>query len=87
MNEFDLLIDLHKHMQRQGPGSTYVTEKAIELTGLKAKRNLEIIDIGCRTGAQTPLPGQPSPWEDHCRGSLPGIHEYPLHPGRRKRPE
>ena len=53
MNEFDLLIDLHKHNQRQGPGSPQVTEKAIELTGLMGQKNLKIADIGCGTGGQT----------------------------------
>ena len=53
MNEFDLLIDLHKYKQRQGPGSPKVTKKAIELTGLIGQKNLEIADIGCGTGGQT----------------------------------
>jgi len=53
MNEFDLLIDLHKQRQRQGPGSPQITEKAIELTGLLSQKNLEIADIGCGTGGQT----------------------------------
>lgn len=53
MSEFDLLVDMHKHMQRQGPGSPRVTKKAIELTGLMGRKNLEIADIGCGTGGQT----------------------------------
>ena len=53
MSEFDLLVDLHKNNRRQGPGSIRVTERAIELTGLKARKNLEIADIGCGTGDQT----------------------------------
>jgi ubiquinone/menaquinone biosynthesis C-methylase UbiE len=53
MNEFDLLVDLHKYMQRQGPGSPQVTIKAIKLTGLMGQKNLEIADIGCGTGGQT----------------------------------
>lgn len=53
MNEFDLLVDLHKHNQRQGPGSPRETKKAIELTGLMSQKNLEIADIGCGTGGQT----------------------------------
>ena len=71
MNEFDLLIDLHNHMQRQGPGSTYVTEKAIELTGLKAKRNLEIIDIGCGTGART------LSLASHLHGKITAVDLFP----------
>ena len=53
MNEFDLLIDLHKHNNRQGPGSPHVTERAIKNTGLKGRKNLKMIDIGCGTGGQT----------------------------------
>jgi len=53
MNEFDLLVDLHKYNQRQGPGSPQLTKKAIELTGLMGHKNLEIADIGCGTGGQT----------------------------------
>jgi ubiquinone/menaquinone biosynthesis C-methylase UbiE len=53
MNEFDLLVDMHKHNRRQGPGSPRVTKKAIELTGLLGQKNLRIADIGCGTGGQT----------------------------------
>jgi len=53
MNEFDLLVDLHKYNLRQGPGSPQLTKKAIELTGLLDQKNLEIADIGCGTGGQT----------------------------------
>jgi ubiquinone/menaquinone biosynthesis C-methylase UbiE len=53
MNEFDLLVDLHKYNLRQGPGSHEVTKKAIEHTGLMGQKNLEIADIGCGTGGQT----------------------------------
>lgn len=53
MKEFELLVDLHKHNQRQGPGSPQATKKALELTGLMGQPNLEIADIGCGTGGQT----------------------------------
>ena len=53
MNEFELLIDLHRHNQRQGPGGVKETEKAIGLTGLENRVNLNIADIGCGTGGQT----------------------------------
>lgn len=53
MNEFDLLVDLHKYNQRQGPGSPQLTKKALELTGLTGQPKLEIADIGCGTGGQT----------------------------------
>lgn len=53
MNEFDLLIDLHRHNQRQGPGSIETTERALGLSGLENRENLNIADIGCGTGGQT----------------------------------
>lgn len=52
MDQLDLLVDLHKHNRRQGPGSPRVTERAIELTGLMGQKNLEIANIGCGTGGQ-----------------------------------
>ncbi len=51
MTEFELLVDLHKHNKRQGPGSEKVTEKALHLIGQKDFQN--ILDIGCGTGGQT----------------------------------
>ena len=53
MNEFSLLIDLHRHQQRQGPGGVDETRKAINLTGLVRRKDLKIADIGCGTGGQT----------------------------------
>jgi ubiquinone/menaquinone biosynthesis C-methylase UbiE len=53
MNEFELLVDLHRKNPRQGPGSTAVTEQAIALTALEGKKDLRIADMGCGTGGQT----------------------------------
>lgn len=58
MEDFQLLIDLHKHNTRQGPGSEETTLRAIELTGLRGKSNLRIADIGCGTGGQTLVLGR-----------------------------
>ena len=71
MNEFDLLVDLHKQMQRQGPGSPQVTQKAIELTGLMGQKNLEIADIGCGTGGQTLL------LASHLNGRITALESTP----------
>lgn len=53
MDDFQLLIDLHKNGERQGPGSDAHTEKAIALAGLDRNAPLSIADIGCGTGAST----------------------------------
>lgn len=53
MEDFELLIDLHKHQNRQGPGSQRETIKAISLAMLDKTKHLTIADIGCGTGAST----------------------------------
>ena len=53
MTDMELLIDLHRRQYRQGPGSEADTLRAIELTGLLGRRNLQVADIGCGTGAST----------------------------------
>ena len=55
MNEkqLDFIISLHTKLHRQGPGSDQETLKAIQITGLNASTELNILDLGCGTGAQT----------------------------------
>lgn len=53
MTEIDLIIDFHKDAERQGPGSSSETKKALDLIGLDQKDTLRIADIGCGSGAQT----------------------------------
>ena len=53
MTEFDLLIDIHKDRERQGPGSQKETLRALDLIGLDKTKNLKIADIGCGSGSQT----------------------------------
>lgn len=53
MTELELIIDLHKNSERQGPGSEQETLKALELTGLSDHQELKIADIGCGSGGQT----------------------------------
>lgn len=53
MTEFELLIDLHKDNERQGPGSTSETLKALGFIDIDSNKELKIADIGCGTGAQT----------------------------------
>ena len=52
-DDLGLLIDLHQHAQRQGPGGDAETCLAIALSGLATGRALRIADIGCGTGAST----------------------------------
>lgn len=53
MDDFSLLIDLHQHQPRQGPGEDLETKRAIALAGLVDRKGLQIADIGCGTGAAT----------------------------------
>lgn len=55
MNDFQLLIDLHREAERQGPGGDAETKRALELAGLDRSRPLKIADIGCGSGASTLL--------------------------------
>lgn len=51
MDDYQLLIDLHKHAQRQGPGGDAETEQAVNLAMLDRTAPLAVADIGCGTGA------------------------------------
>lgn len=53
MTELDLLIDLYKHLPRQGPGSSDATKMALQLAGMNEKSALTVADIGCGTGTAT----------------------------------
>ena len=53
MTELELIIDLHKNSERQGPGSENDTLRALDLLNLPTDQNLKVADIGCGTGGQT----------------------------------
>lgn len=53
MNAYQLLIDLHKRAERQGPGGDAATEQALGLAMLDRATPLKLADIGCGTGAST----------------------------------
>ena len=55
MEDYQLLIDLHKSANRQGPGGDAESEKALNLTMIDRAAPLKIADIGCGTGASTLL--------------------------------
>ena len=53
MDDYRLLVDLHKRAKRQGPGGDAETQKAIDLALIDKAAPLKIADIGCGTGAST----------------------------------
>ena len=53
MDDYRLLIDLHKRAKRQGPGGDAETRNAIDLAMLDQSAPLKVADIGCGTGAST----------------------------------
>lgn len=53
MTELELIIDLHKNSERQGPGSERDTLKALEFLNLPTGQELKVADIGCGSGGQT----------------------------------
>lgn len=55
MDDYKLLIDLHKDGRRQGPGGDAETELALNLAMIDRTEPLKIADIGCGTGASTIL--------------------------------
>ncbi len=56
--QLQLLIDLHRHAERQGPGGEAESKLALELAGVDQSHPLNIADIGCGTGASTILLAQ-----------------------------
>ena len=50
---YELLIDLHKGNQRQGPGGIEHTKQALQLSGLDGVKPLLVADLGCGTGSST----------------------------------
>lgn len=55
MDDYSLLIDLHRSGCRQGPGGNAETERALALAAVDSNVPLKIADIGCGTGASTIL--------------------------------
>jgi len=53
VTEIELIIDLHKNSERQGPGSENDTLKALDFLHLPTDKNLKVADIGCGSGGQT----------------------------------
>jgi SAM-dependent methyltransferase len=55
VDPLDLLIDLHRDGERQGPGGDAETELALQLAGVDRTGPLRLADIGCGTGASSLL--------------------------------
>ena len=53
MSDLDLIIDLHRSSERQGPGSPEYTRRALGMIPISNDSNLIVADIGCGTGGQT----------------------------------
>jgi SAM-dependent methyltransferase len=53
MTTLELIIDLHKNTERQGPGSEQDTLRALDFMNLPKDGNLQIADIGCGSGGPT----------------------------------
>jgi ubiquinone/menaquinone biosynthesis C-methylase UbiE len=53
MTELELLVDFFKNTERQGPGSSSETIKALNFLNIDKGQELKVADIGCGTGAQT----------------------------------
>ncbi len=53
MTEVDLIVDIHKNTDRQGPGSTEDTLRALQMLDLSSLASLKVADIGCGSGGQT----------------------------------
>lgn len=52
LTAFDLLVESHLDLDRQGPGSSEMTFKALSFAGDLSKIS-KVADIGCGTGGQT----------------------------------
>jgi ubiquinone/menaquinone biosynthesis C-methylase UbiE len=55
VDDYRLLIDLHKQGQRQGPGGDAETEQALNLAMVDRAAPLKVADVGCGTGASALL--------------------------------
>ena len=53
MTELELIIDLHRKSERQGPGSENDTLRALDLLNLPTDQILKVADIGCGSGGET----------------------------------
>jgi ubiquinone/menaquinone biosynthesis C-methylase UbiE len=55
VDDYRLLVDLHRHGRRQGPGGDAETALAVRLARLDVAAPLKVADIGCGAGASALL--------------------------------
>ena len=55
LDDFQLLIDVHKNADRQSLGGDAESEKALSFATMNQAAPVKIADIGCGTGASTQL--------------------------------
>ena len=67
---FDLLVEAHIGLNRQGPGSSEMTTRAFSFVG-ELNENSRIADLGCGTGGQTMILAQ------NTAGQITGIDMIP----------
>ena len=65
--QLDFIISFHAKLHRQGPGSDEESLQAIKLTGLSESNELNVLDLGCGTGAQT------SVLANHLNGTITAL--------------
>ncbi len=53
MTALELIVDLHRNTERQGPGSPEATKRALSFIPFTSDQHLDIADLGCGTGGQT----------------------------------
>ena len=68
--EIKLLCELHEGLERQGPGSSEMTIKALSFLD-DLNKNAKVSDMGCGTGGQTLVLAQ------HINGHITGIDFFP----------
>ncbi|NEQ49138.1 MAG: methyltransferase domain-containing protein [Leptolyngbya sp. SIO3F4] len=71
MTELELLLDLFKNTERQGPGSPEDTRRALSFVELPSDEQLQVADIGCGSGGQTLT------LAEHLSGNITAVDLFP----------
>ncbi|MDR0515787.1 MAG: class I SAM-dependent methyltransferase [Fibromonadaceae bacterium] len=66
----DLIIETHAGLERQGPGSSEMTIKALSFLD-NLNKNSRVLDLGCGTGGQTMVLAQ------NINGYIIGVDQFP----------